>query len=99
MPPNPLVWARASGCSQVSPQPRTLFQPLSRAVWETSTTPYRFVILSESGRYIPPYDGSLYHEVLFYEPLAGKFKLLGFEEVNGGEAAKATGGRPPFGIF
>ncbi|KAK8195447.1 uncharacterized protein BKA78DRAFT_342277 [Phyllosticta capitalensis] len=60
-------------------------------VWETSTTPYRFVILSESGRYIPPYDGSLYNEVLFYEPLAGKFKLLGFEEVNGGEAAKAAG--------
>ncbi|KAK7537581.1 hypothetical protein IWX46DRAFT_251666 [Phyllosticta citricarpa] len=68
-------------------------------VWDTSTTPYRFCILSESGRYIPPFDGTMYHEVLFHENLAGKFKLLGYEEVNGGEAAKAAGGPPPFGVF
>ncbi|KAK8170488.1 hypothetical protein BC567DRAFT_210281 [Phyllosticta citribraziliensis] len=68
-------------------------------VFQTSTAPYRFCILSETGRYIPPFDGGYYHEVLFHESLAGKFKLLGFEEVNGGEAAKAAGGPPPFGIF
>ncbi|KAK8157175.1 hypothetical protein IWX90DRAFT_508880 [Phyllosticta citrichinensis] len=68
-------------------------------VFQTSTAPYRFCILSETGRYIPPFDGGYYHEVLFHESLAGKFKLLGYEEANGGEAAKAAGGPPPFGIF
>ncbi|KAL6153291.1 hypothetical protein ACJQWK_11661 [Exserohilum turcicum] len=68
-------------------------------VFEAGTTPYRFVIMSQSGRYIPPVYGSLYHEVLFMEPYAGKFELLGFQELNGGEAAKAAGGKPPFGVF
>jgi hypothetical protein len=68
-------------------------------VFQTSTNPYRFVLFTETGRYIPSIYGSLFHEVLFMEPYAGKFRLLGYEELNGGEAAKAAGKPGPFAVF
>jgi len=68
-------------------------------VFQTSTSPYRFVIWSETGRYISAVNGALYHEVTFAERLAGKFQILGYQELNGGEAALAQGKPGPIGVF
>ncbi|KAK8155447.1 hypothetical protein BC567DRAFT_236686 [Phyllosticta citribraziliensis] len=61
-----------------------------------ATQPVRFVVLSETGRYVASVTGTGYHEVLFYEKLCGKFQLLGYEEVNGGVQALREGRTPPF---
>ncbi|KAN0083464.1 hypothetical protein V8E54_002552 [Elaphomyces granulatus] len=64
-----------------------------------SSSYYRIVINSKTGRYIDP--------VLTKRPLSevdfvqgwSQFKLLGWEELNGGEAARLAGKQGPFGIF
>ncbi|KAK1974156.1 hypothetical protein LZ30DRAFT_741304 [Colletotrichum cereale] len=49
---------------------------------------YRFIINSKSGRYIDGVVSGFEREVLFYQGMVGKFKLLGRQDVNGGEEAK-----------
>ncbi|KAK7520019.1 hypothetical protein IWZ03DRAFT_127373 [Phyllosticta citriasiana] len=61
--------------------------------------PVRYVIYSETGRYVASVSGTAYHEVMFHERLCGKFQLLGHEEVNGGLRALREGRTPPFVIF
>jgi hypothetical protein len=64
-----------------------------------SSSYYRIVINSKTGRYIDP--------VLTKRPLSevdfvqgwSQFKLLGWEELNGGEAARLAGKQGPFGVF
>ncbi|KAK8181975.1 hypothetical protein HDK77DRAFT_85383 [Phyllosticta capitalensis] len=68
-------------------------------IYMPGTLPVRYVVLSETGRYIASVTGTAYHEVMFYEKLCGKFQLLGYTEVNGGVQALREGRRPPFIIF
>ncbi|KAK1980394.1 hypothetical protein LZ30DRAFT_689952 [Colletotrichum cereale] len=51
---------------------------------------YVFVINSKSGRYIDAIASNAEREVVFAQRIAGKFKLLGKQELNGGEAAKSV---------
>jgi hypothetical protein len=64
-----------------------------------SASYYRFVINSKTGRYIDPL--SQRHPIAEVDFVQGwsQFKLLGWEELNGGEAAKLSGAEGPFAVF
>ncbi|KAJ0272111.1 hypothetical protein COL940_010630 [Colletotrichum noveboracense] len=65
-----------------------------------SSAGYRFVINSKTGRYIEPLlgDYSTLSEVDFVQGYS-EFKLLGWEELNGGEVSRAAGKPGPYGVF
>lgn len=64
-----------------------------------SSSHYRFVINSKTGRYIDPLIKKRpLSEVDFVQGWS-KFKLLGWEELNDGEAALAAGKEGPFAVF
>ncbi|TDZ31892.1 hypothetical protein C8035_v001080 [Colletotrichum spinosum] len=83
-PPEPQIMASFLGVQQEYP----------------TSAGYRFVINSKTGRYIEPLllDTYDFPEVDFVQGY-GEFKLLGWEELNGGAAAKAAGKPGPYGIF
>lgn len=66
----------------------------------TSSAGYRFVINSKTGRYIEPLllKRSQLPEVDFVQGYSD-FKLLGWEELNGGAESKAAGKPGPYGVF
>ena len=49
----------------------------------TTTKDYLLMINSKSGRYLAPVANSEYRETDFVQGLAGKFKLIGRQELNG----------------
>ena len=61
---------------------------------------YRFVINSRAGRYTEPLlgDNEFGPQVNFVQGWSN-LKLIGWEELNGGEAANAAGKAGPFGVF
>jgi hypothetical protein len=66
--------------------------------WESSSY-YRLVINSKTGRYVDPIlTKAPLSEVDFVQGWSN-FKLLGWEELNGGEAARLVGKPGPFGVF
>ncbi|OHE97095.1 hypothetical protein CORC01_07536 [Colletotrichum orchidophilum] len=65
----------------------------------TTTADYLFVINSKSGRYIEAVANSEYRETSFVQGISGKFKLIGKQELNGGEAAKAAGLSGPYAVY
>ena len=61
---------------------------------------YRFVINSQSGRYVAPIRPLINEqEVLFVQGFNGRFKLIGYQPLNGGEAARLAGNPGPYGVF
>ena len=66
-----------------------------------STALYRFVINSKTGRYIAPTipQGVNQNEIIFVQGVSGKFKLLGYQPLNGGEEARLAGRPGPYGVF
>lgn len=65
----------------------------------TTTKDYLFMIDSKSGRFITPVANSEYRETVFVQGVSGKFKLIGRQELNGGETAKAAGKPGPYGVY
>ncbi|KAK7446457.1 hypothetical protein CaCOL14_010866 [Colletotrichum acutatum] len=65
----------------------------------TTTKDYLFMINSKSGRYIEAVANSEYRETSFVQGISGKFKLIGKQELNGGEAAKAAGKPGPYAVY
>ncbi|KPM38660.1 hypothetical protein AK830_g7922 [Neonectria ditissima] len=65
----------------------------------TTTKDYLFAIDSKSGRFVEPVVNGEYRELDFIQGLSGKFKLLGRQDLNGGEAAKLAGKPGPYGIY
>ncbi|KAJ0115348.1 hypothetical protein J7T55_012626 [Diaporthe amygdali] len=65
----------------------------------TTTKDYLLMINSKTGRYLAPVANSEYRETDFVQGIAGKFKLIGRQELNGGEAAKAAGKPGPYGVY
>ncbi|KAL2282473.1 hypothetical protein FJTKL_10567 [Diaporthe vaccinii] len=65
----------------------------------TTTKDYLLMINSKSGRYLAPVANSEYRETDFVQGTAGKFKLIGRQELNGGETAKAAGKPGPYGVY
>ncbi|KAG6366869.1 hypothetical protein INS49_001050 [Diaporthe citri] len=65
----------------------------------TTTKDYLLMINSKTGRYVAPVANSEYRETDFVQGIAGKFKLIGRQELNGGEAAKAAGKPGPYGVY
>lgn len=49
----------------------------------TTTKDYLLMINSKSGRYLAPVANSEYRETDFVQGIAGKFKLIGRQELNG----------------
>lgn len=60
---------------------------------------YFFIINSKSGKFISAPASTRYRETSFVQGLAGKFKLIGRQELNGGEAAKAAGKPGPYAVY
>ncbi|KAK1987960.1 hypothetical protein LZ30DRAFT_106670 [Colletotrichum cereale] len=62
---------------------------------------YVFIINSKSGRYIDAIGRHDEREVVFAQEISGKFKLLGKQDLNGGEAAKSarTGFKGPYAVY
>ncbi|KAH8752029.1 hypothetical protein F5883DRAFT_207190 [Diaporthe sp. PMI_573] len=65
----------------------------------TTTKDYLLMINSKSGRYLAPVANSGYRETDFVQGIGGKLKLIGRQELNGGEAAKAAGKPGPYGVY
>ncbi|KAK7742488.1 hypothetical protein SLS63_000052 [Diaporthe eres] len=65
----------------------------------TTTKDYLLMINSKSGRYLAPVANSEYRETDFVQGIAGKFKLISRQELNGGETAKAAGKPGPYGVY
>ncbi|KAK1982983.1 hypothetical protein LZ30DRAFT_822057 [Colletotrichum cereale] len=57
------------------------------------------IINSRSSRYIDALAMGSERETIFLQGMAGKFKLLGRQELYGGEAARAAGERGPYGVY
>lgn len=49
----------------------------------TTTKDYLLMINSKTGRYLAPVANSEYRETDFVQGIAGKFKLIGRQELNG----------------
>lgn len=61
---------------------------------------YRFVINSRTGRYITPFRPQFNQkEVVFVQGVSGKFKIIGYQPLNGGETARLAGQPGPYGVF
>lgn len=65
----------------------------------STTSNYLFIIDSKSGRYIDPVMNGGFGETDFMQSMAGNFKLIGQQELNGGEVAKAAGKPGPFAVY
>ena len=96
-----LVLNRASAVTATGDYPRLVMTTSLAFQFDyDSTALYRFIINSKTGKYItalrPEFNQ---REVTFVQGLSGKFKLIGYQPLNGGEAARLAGGPGPFGVF
>ncbi|KAK7542102.1 uncharacterized protein J3D65DRAFT_674007 [Phyllosticta citribraziliensis] len=61
---------------------------------------YRYVINSRTGKFINPLVADTgQFDVLHVQGLSGRFRLIGYQPLNGGEATRLAGKPGPWGVF
>ena len=96
-----LVRNRLDGATEEGDYPRLVMAASIAFQFEYDPAAlYRFVINSKTGRFITPLAPHYsQQEVVFLQGVSGKFKLIGYQPLNGGEAARLAGKPGPYGVF
>ena len=87
-----------SGATPSGDYPR-LVMSTNLAYQYDSAALYRFVINSRTGRYITPFKPQFNQKEVILQGVSGKFKIIGYQPLNGGEAARLAGQPGPYGVF